>query len=158
MRTSPAGQSFIKSQESPAGPLLTVQGDTGGKQEIGWGHDLLPGESYPDGITVEQAEVLFAFDVAKVDAAMNAQHLGLDFNENQWTAIADFTFECGEGALIQLLAHGIDQICAQLPRWVRARVNGVEVELTGMVARRAAEVALFNSPRTCSSSTAQYAR
>jgi lysozyme len=72
---------------------------------------------------------------------MNAQHLSLDFNQNQWDAVADFTFECGSGALIQLLAHGIDQIPAQLPRWVHA---GGKV-LPGMIARRAAEVKMFNS-------------
>jgi GH24 family phage-related lysozyme (muramidase) len=33
----------------------------------------------------------------------------------------------------------------QLPRWNKAHVNGVLVELPGMTARRAEEVRLFNS-------------
>ena len=139
MNTSPAGRKFITYNE---GFCSHAQGDYG-HLVIGYGHDLLPGESYPDGISLDQAEGLLQQDIAKVDASMNAQHLALDFNQNQWDAIADFTFECGAGALIQLLAHGIDQIPAQLPRWVHA---GGQV-LPGMVARRKADVELFNTPQ-----------
>jgi len=137
MQTSSNGREYIKSNE---GLTLKAKGDYG-HEVIGYGHDLLLGESYSDGISIEDAEILLQADVAKVDAAMNAQHLALEFNQNQWDAIADFTFECGVGALIQLLAHGIDQIPAQLPRWVHA---GGTV-LLGMVARRAKDVALYNS-------------
>jgi lysozyme len=138
MNTSPAGIKFIADNE---GFCSHAQGDYG-HLVIGHGHDLLPGESYPDGITLDQAGGLLQQDIAKVDAAMNAQHLALDFNQNQFDAVADFTFECGGGALIQLLAHGVDQIPAQLPRWVRA---GGQV-LPDMVARRKADVELFNTP------------
>ncbi len=137
MQTSPRGIQFIADNE---GFTLTVKGDFG-HQVIGFGHDLLPGETYPHGISIDDAEILLRADVAKVDAAMNAQRLALDFNPNQWDAVADFTFECGAGALIQLLAHGIDQIPAQLPRWVHA---GGAV-MPGMVERRAAEVEMYNS-------------
>lgn len=137
MKTSQAGIEFIAKNE---GFAPTVQGDFG-HEVIGHGHDLLPGERFPNGITEAEADTLLAADTAKVDAAMNAQQLSLDFNQNQWDAVADFTFECGSGALIQLLAHGIDQIPAQLPRWVHA---GGKV-LPGMIARRAAEVKMFNS-------------
>ena len=137
MKTSPAGIAFIAKNE---GFTATPKGDFG-HEVIGHGHDLLPGESFPNGITEEEAQALLESDVAKVDAAMNAQHLALDLNQNQFDAVADFTFECGVGALVQLLAHGVDQIPAQLPRWTHAGGK----ELPGMVARRAADVALFNS-------------
>ncbi len=137
MQTSVRGVQFIKQNE---GFAPDAKGDYG-HEVIGYGHDLLPGESFPNGITEAEADALLGKDVAKVDAAMNAQHLALDLNQNQWDAVADFTFECGTGALVELLAHGVDQIPAQLPRWVHA---GGKV-LPGMVARRAAEVALFNS-------------
>ena len=138
MQTDTAGLQFIISNEGFT-PMPT--GDFG-HQVIGHGHDILPGEDFSAGIDEDQAWTLLVSDVAKVDAAMNAQHLALDFNQNQWNAIADFTFECGAGALVQLLAHGVDQIPAQLPRWVHA---GGTV-LPGMVARRAKDVALYNSP------------
>lgn len=138
MKTSPAGRKFIADNE---GFCSHAQGDYG-HLVIGYGHDLLPGESYLDGISLDQAEGLLQQDIAKVDASMNAQHLALDFNQNQWDAIADFTFECGAGALIQLLAHGVDQIPEQLPRWHFAGGSS----LPGMIARRAAEIKLFNTP------------
>jgi lysozyme len=137
MQTSPNGREFIKTNE---GLTLKAKGDYG-HEVIGYGHDLLPHESYPDGISIEDAEILLQVDVEKVDAAMNAQHLALDLNQNQWDAVSDFSFECGAGALVQLLAHGVDQITAQLPRWIHA---GGAV-LPGMVARRAADVTLYNS-------------
>ena len=137
MHTSVRGIEFIKTQEGFVGK---VQGDYGHKV-IGYGHDLLAGESFPNGIMESEAEDLLGRDVAKVDAAMNTQHLALDLNQNQWDAVADFTFECGSGALIQLLAHGVDQIPAQLPRWIHA---GGQL-LPGMFARRFAEIELFNS-------------
>ena len=141
MQTSERCREAIKGFE---GLTLTVKADCG-QQEIGYGHDLLPGESYPEGIDEATAEELLTEDLAKVDAAMNAQHLALDLNQNQWDALADFTYECGKGALIQLLAHGVNQVPAQLPRWVHARVKGVETVVPGMVKRRATEVEWWNN-------------
>ncbi len=137
MQTDSAGIQFIISNEAFA---PTPEGDFG-HLVIGYGHDILPGESFPNGIDEDQAWTLLQSDISKVDAAMNAQHLALDFNQNQWNAIADFTFECGVGALVQLLAHGVDQITAQLPRWVHAGGN----VLPGMVTRRAKDIALYIS-------------
>ncbi len=137
MRTSQGGLQFIAGNE---GFTATPKGDFG-HMEIGHGHDILPGESFPTPITEDEAWTLLVADVAKVDSAMNAQHLSLDLNQNQWDAVADFTYECGVGALVQLLSHGVDQIPAQLPRWVYAGGNVVP----GMVARRAKDVSLFTS-------------
>lgn len=137
MQTSPAGLAFIAKNEG-FDPI--PKGDFG-HQVIGHGHDILPGETFNLPMTPEDAWTMMLADVAKVDAAMNAQKLSLDLNQNQWDAVADFTFECGRGALVQLLAHGIDQIPEQLPRWVHA--DG-EV-LPAMVERRAEDVKLFNS-------------
>ena len=146
MQTSPAGKAFIIKNE---GECPTLKPDTT-RNQIGHGHNLTPAEQetmivygidISNGITLDQAGYILDQDVAKVDAGMNAQHLALDLNQNQWDSVSDFTFECGDGALVELLAHGIDQIPAQLPRWVHA---GGTVQ-PGMVTRRAADVALFNS-------------
>jgi lysozyme len=124
------------------GLLLTAKEDTGGKQEIGYGHDLLPGESYPDGIGQGTADSLLAEDLATCDAHVNG--LGWILTQGQHDALADFTYECGPGALRQLSSHGQEQAPEQLPRWVHASVNGAETVLPGMVARRAAEVEWWN--------------
>ena len=137
MQTSANGLNFIATNE---GFAATPQGDFG-HLVIGHGHDILPGESFDTPMTPACAWTLLVSDVGKVDAAMNAQHLALDLNQNQWDAVADFTFECGAGALIELLAHGIAQIPAQLPRWHFAGGSS----LPGMVVRRAKDVKLFNS-------------
>jgi lysozyme len=140
---SPYGYTFIQEQE---GFTPTVKGDTGGKQEIGYGHDLTQDDlSYPDGITQPQAAALLREDVAKIEPSLSVS-VPADCTQNQFDALADFTYECGLGALHQLLAHGWSQVTVQLPRWVHANVGGVETVLEGMVARRAAEIQLFNSP------------
>ena len=144
MRTSANGLALIKQFE---GLRLQVYKDAAGLPTIGYGHKINPHfESFPNGIEEGPALALLQQDVDKVDAAMNAQHLALDLNQDQWDAVADFCFNLGTGALIMMLSHGIDQIPAQLPRWCHAKVDGVETELPGLVARRAAEVALYNTP------------
>ena len=62
MNTDSSGLLFIEQQE---GFSPTVTGDTGGKQEIGYGHDLLPGESFPNGISQDDAVQLLSQDVSK---------------------------------------------------------------------------------------------
>ena len=140
MNTDSSGLLFIEQQE---GFSPTVTGDTGGKQEVGYGHDLLPGESFPSGISQDDAVQLLSQDVSKCDRAIAA--LGWDLNQNQWNALADFAYECGIGALRQLAAHGMDQVTSQLPRWSHASVNGVMTVMPGMVRRRLAEVELWQS-------------
>jgi lysozyme len=142
MITSALGYSLIRREE---GLSLFVKGDTGGKQEIGYGHDLLPGESYPDGISQDYAQTLLQQDVAKAESHLNPL-IPAGCTQNQFDALIDFTYECGAGAAQQLLAHGWSQVTLQLPRWVHAQVNGQTVTLPGMVNRRAAEIALFSTP------------
>ena len=137
MQTSQRGLAMIEGFEDFRAKVYPDAGHSA----IGFGHDLLPGESYPDGITQDQADSLLASDVAKVDAQLNRQGLTGIVNQNQWNALADFCYNAGGGALVQLLAHGLDQVPAQLPRWVHA---GSTV-LPGLVARRQKEVALFTT-------------
>jgi len=141
MEISQGGKQFIMANE---GLKLAVSGDTGGKQEIGYGHDLLPGESFPDGITQIQAMLLLNADLAPVENAINA--LGWELTQNQYDALADFGYECGHEAVEELAAHGESQVTAQLPHWRFAHVGGVLKVLPGMVTRRAAEVELWNTP------------
>jgi GH24 family phage-related lysozyme (muramidase) len=131
----------IRAWESPGGPMLTVQPDTGGKQQIGYGHNLLPGEGYPGGISASFAETLFERDIAKACRPVDSLLGNSKFTQGEYDALVSFTYECGGGALDELIAHGDDQVPAQLQRWVHASVNGVETVLPGMVARRKQEAA-----------------
>src|SRR5271168_1750960 len=124
--------------ESSEGFSSTVYLDSAGLKTIGWGHKLTNGETFPDGITQEEAEEILKKDLSVADAAVSRLVPGA--NQNQHDALCDFCFNLGRGSLVMLLSHGFDQIPTQLPRWVYA---GGKVE-PGLVKRRAAEVELFN--------------
>lgn len=137
MQISQAGLQFIRNQE---GCVLHVYNDVAGYPTIGIGHKLKLGESYPNGITESQALGLLATDVGIVENRLNAL-IPPDCTQNQFDALMDFGFECGTQGLQTMLSHGWDQVPQQMPRWIYAGGEVVE----GMVKRRAADVALFNS-------------
>lgn len=134
-RTSVAGRKFIESNE---GLTLKAKPDAKGKYEIGYGHDLLPGESYPDGITQTQADLLLSGDLAQFELHLNAE-VPDSCNQNQFDALMDFTYEEGAGALAMLISHGWDQIPVQILRWdyVEGKPN------PAVEARRQRDLALF---------------
>jgi lysozyme len=114
--------------------------DDNGKQAWGYGHDALAGEEVPTSITEPDAQILLKQDLSMV---MNAvQKLAPQANQNQFDALCDFAYNLGVGALQTMLSHGFDQVPSQIPRW--NHVN--RVESAGLTQRRAAEVALFNTP------------
>ena len=120
---------------------LTVKPDVG-KLVVGYGHDLLPGESYPHGIDEAKAESLLLEDTGKWDREIDS--LNWDLNQNQHDSLSDFTHNLGIGALHQLAAHGMSQVVGQLPLWCHAKnKEGVKVVVPGLLARRKKEVTLF---------------
>lgn len=138
MQLSENGQIFLKTNE---GLVLTVKPDCG-KTVIGYGHDLLPGESFPNGITRDQADQIFTADTRKWEKAVSAV-VPATCTQNQFDALVDFTHECGVEALHELLAHGWNQVPQQLPRWIHAHVDGKLTVLAGMVERRRKEVEMW---------------
>ena len=134
MNISPTGIAFIESNES----LILLPYNDNGKQAIGYGHDLLPGESYPEGITQEQAEALLFHDLVPIQTAL-ASLVPPDCTQNQWDALCDFGYNLGVGALKIMLGHGWDQVPVQIPRW--NHINGQVA--AGLTARRANEVKRF---------------
>jgi lysozyme len=136
MQTSVRGIQFIAKNE---GFSSTVYDDAG-HRAIGYGHDLLPSESFPDGITEDQGLDLLGKDVARIEPFLNDMATGL--NQNQFDACVDFAYNLGLGSLRTLLGHGIDQVPDQLPRWVNVQGK----PSLGLVARRQAEIELWNTP------------
>lgn len=145
MITSENGYQLIRDEE---GFTPVAKGDFG-HQEIAFGHDLLPGESYPNGIDMAHGEFLLSADVAKVEDAINPL-IPATCTQNQYDALVDMGYECGVEALRELLAHGWANIPYQLYHvnldgsrhgWIHA---GGKIQ-PGMVARRQKEIALFNS-------------
>jgi lysozyme len=134
MNISPTGIAFIEANEG----FVAHEYNDNGKQAIGYGHDLLPGESYPEGITQEQAEALLFHDLVPVQTAL-ASLVPPDCTQNQWDALCDFGYNLGVGALKTMLGHGWDQVPVQALRW--NHINGTPAP--GLTARRNAEVAIF---------------
>jgi len=143
LRTSQAGLEFIARQE---GEVLHVYHDQVGVPTIGIGHALKPGESFPGGITHEQALSLLASDVAVAERAIH-EHVTVELSQAQFDALVSFTFNLGSGALasstlLVLLNRGsYDAAADEFLHWDRA---GGHV-LPGLQRRRAEERELFLS-------------
>ena len=144
MQVDQAGLDFIARWE---GVVLHVYKDVVGIPTIGVGHVLLPGESFPNGITHDEALHLLAKDVRKCEVAI-AKYVEVELNQNQYNALASFAFNCGTGALQkstvrQRLNRGDYQGAADaLLMWCKAggKVNA------GLLNRRKDERRLFLTP------------
>lgn len=151
MRVSQNGLAFVAREE---GEVLHTYLDAGGKATIGVGHLLRPGESYPNGITHDQAMVLLSQDIGVAENAIN-EKVTVTITQNMFDACCSFTFNLGTGAfggstLLKLLNAGNFQGAAdQFPLW--DKVNGVpNAEILG---RRNRERVLFLTPDVGSSVT-----
>jgi len=115
--------------------------DDNGKPCIGYGHDLLSGESFPHGITQPQAEALLIKDVEKLYPVLGK----LALTQNQFDSLCDFGFNLGGGDLVKMLSHGLKWAPVKMPLYHYKEVDGKMVSDPGLVARRAEEVKLFKS-------------
>lgn len=146
MEISTKGAQFIKNNE---GLRLTAYPDTGGILTIGYGHtglDVKKGMI----ITKERAEALFEHDVEVATIAIK-HFVKVPLTSNQLAVLIDFTFNLGTGALLKssllkILNQGqYDKVPAQLKRYVFGKTNGVMKVIPGLVNRRNAEIALWNT-------------
>ena len=137
MTIDQAGLDFIKGFE---GFSATVYKDAVGKPTIGYGHLIKPNEDFSMGISLSQGETLLYDDLEGVEARILQLAPGT-ITQNQFNALCSFGFNLGVGALSQMLAHGWDQVPAQILRWSHAGGK----ELPGLLRRRQAEAALFIS-------------
>ncbi|UFH49936.1 lysozyme [Pseudomonas sp. KNUC1026] len=145
MKTSPRGLDLIKSSE---GLHLRAYPDPGTGAEpwtIGYGSTGCVSAGMT--ITVAQAEQRLQNDLSRVEAAVT-RLATVPLTQGQFDALVSFTYNVGEGnlarsTLLRLVNTGEPAAAAeQFGRWVRA---GGRV-LPGLVTRRAAERAMFESP------------
>lgn len=143
MQTSEKGIAFIKQNEGFVDHVY----DDNGKPAIGYGHDLLPGESFPNGLDESGGDSLLRKeDLLKLESKVNALiPQDVTPTQNQFDALMDFAYNLGPGNLATMLHHGWAQIPTQIPAWCYKHVNGVAVKDKGLAARRAKEVVLFLS-------------
>ena len=141
MRTSTNGKAFLKSNEG----FTSIPKNDNGLPSWAYGHRQRPGEVAPESVTEEQGEAILEADLPEYEDAVN-RLIPASCTQNQFDALIDFCYEFNEGGVIQLLAHGWQEIPAQLLRWCHARnAQGVEVEVPGILARRQKEVALWEN-------------
>ena len=110
---------------------------------IGYGHygaDVKQGMT----ITEAQAEAYLRQDVAEAEASVN-KYSGYRWNQNQFDALVSFAYNVGGiDGLTNNGKRSVAEISAKLPEYVYS--GGVKLE--GLVRRRAAEKALFDTPVT----------
>lgn len=140
---SAAGIALIKRFE---GCRLTAYKCSAGVWTIGYGHTS--GVHSGQAITQAQADALLRQDLEKFERYVNSTAyvpITAQLNENQFAALVSFAFNCGQGNLKRLCAgRNTVQIAAAMPQYCKAAGR----KLPGLVQRRAAEVALFNTPVT----------
>ena len=140
---SAAGIALIKRFE---GCRLTAYKCSAGVWTIGYGHTS--GVHSGQVITQAQADALLRQDLEKFERYVNSTAyvpITAQLNENQFAALVSFAFNCGQGNLKRLCAgRNTAQIAAAMPQYCKATGR----KLPGLVQRRAAEVALFNTPVT----------
>jgi len=139
MRTSDQGISLIKSFE---GLRLQAYQDSVGVWTIGYG--ATRGVKAGMTITMDQAERMLVNDVQRFEPDLD-RLVKVPLNQSQWDALMSFVYNLGaanlESSTLLKLLNQKDYASAadQFQRWNRA---GGKV-LQGLVARRAAERAMF---------------
>ncbi|HEU4994215.1 MAG TPA: lysozyme [Gemmatimonadaceae bacterium] len=150
-RMSEAGLARIRDHEA----FMSKQYDDGaGNATIGYGHLVREGEDYSDGVTEEEAIALFRKDVERVvNPALDK--ITVELTQNQIDALGSFIFNVGPGAfengpLRHINARQHERVTSRILKYVTGRDmrTGERIVLRGLLKRRRAEVALYNSPQT----------
>lgn len=146
MELSEIGLELIKTSE---GFRSHVYSDVAGIATIGYGHRLLPNETFPNGITHAQALDLLTADVQHAEQGVE-RLVKVPLTQGQFDALVDFCFNLGAGRLASstllkdLNASLCNQAGEQLLRW---EIAAGKVS-PGLKTRREAEFQLWQSSST----------
>lgn len=129
-----------------------IYDDGAGNRTIGYGHLVLPGETFEQGLTEGEAAELFEADVRRVvDPSLDL--IEADLTQNQIDAVGSFIFNVGPRAfrrdvLDALNARDFDRATDEMAKYTRGRNQrtGELISLRGLVNRRRAEIDLFRTP------------
>lgn len=145
MKINAAGRKIITDSETCR---LEAYRCPSGKWTIGYGHtgDVKPGMRLK---SQHQAEVVLNYDLERFEEAV--AKLAPRANANQFSALVSFAFNLGDAnlrhssLLARLNAGDPEGAAREFAKWVWATVEGRKVVLPGLVKRRAAEAALFQT-------------
>jgi lysozyme len=152
MELSAAGLDLIKRSE---GFRSHTYEDVAGFPTIGYGHLLLPHETFPNGITEPQAAEMLVQDARNAEQVV-ARLVKVPLTQGQFDALTDFCFNLGaarlaSSTLLKVLNAGhYESAKEQLLRWDEAagHVNA------GLKARRQAEFELWGDSITLQAAAA----
>lgn len=137
MNMNSKGLALLKKFE---GCRLTAYWDVDG-YSIGYGHHSNVNKN--DKITQAQAEAFLKEDLAKYEKAVSS--LSYNLNENQFSALVDFAYNCGIGNLKNLTDNSKRSLSVVADKMLLyCKAGGVS--LPGLYNRRKAERELFVSP------------
>jgi len=143
LRFSPTGIALLKRFE---GFRSRTYRDIAGLRTIGYGHRLLPGESFPGGVTESEAAELLARDIGTAERAVRTLIRSM-LSQGRFDALVDFVFNLGAGKLASstllkdVNSGNFAAAGEQLLRWDHSGVQ----ESAGLKTRRAAEFELWNA-------------
>ncbi len=145
---SDRGIAFIARHE---GFKPSIYKDPAGLDTIGYGHRVKAGEKFAPKLGNEEARRLLLTDIAIAETAVHKQ-VKVTLAQPQYDALVSFVFNVGVQAfasstlLKQLNAGNYRSAATQLLRWCNIRLQGKIKPSPGLLARRAAEQAMFNEP------------
>lgn len=135
--------SFAKHIEALEGFRARAYRDINGVPTIGYGHVIRSDEQWLQTalLTRDDALRLLRIDIKEAEDAVN-RLVQVELKQEQFDALVSFTFNVGQGALSRstLLKKLNAGHCCAVPGEMRRWNNGGKV---GLIARRAAEVALY---------------
>ena len=141
MKINDDGLNLVKNFE---GCRLTAYLDPVGIPTIGFGH--INGVRLGQRITLDQAVEFLRSDLGDAEKAVSSYDHIYHWNENEFSALVSFTFNCGAGSLNNLLKNG-SRTKVEIAKAILLYNKGVNGKtLPGLTRRRRAERALFIEP------------
>ena len=114
-----------------------------GQRTIGYGHKIMPHETYEE-ISMEQANEILMHDLQIFSSAVN-RNIQYPLRQNQFDAIVSFTYNVGiaslqRSTLRQKINYAeLDKVEHEMLKWVYVKALKVQ----GLVVRRKSEIELF---------------
>lgn len=102
-------------------------------------------------ITRAQADRFLRNDLRVAESAVN-RYVKVPLRQNEFDALASFTFNVGNGALagstlLKKLNAGLkSQVPSEMRRWNKGRINGILTPIAGLTKRRNREAELWQRP------------
>lgn len=151
LKFSPAGRAVLKDEEKLR---LKPYDDGAGFGTVGWGHKILPGEDFSEGITAEQADEILEADIAIAESIVR-RLVKVRLTQGQFDCLVDFTFNEGgkqlaESHLLLLLNSGLYgsvpmQLFRTQPDGPHGFIFAGGQVMNGLIVRRQREIELWNS-------------